>query len=520
MELTKLVDGEQMAEIDRRTIEEHGIAGSELMERAGRAVVEAVAERWDGLDGLCAVVVCGKGNNGGDGYVIARLLRAHGVAVRLFLLAQRADIKGDAAHHMHLWEEDGGVVESLLDVGEEEFCRALSEADLAVDAVLGIGMREAPRPDIARAIEAMNGCGRPIVAVDMPSGVDASSGQTPGASIRAALTVTFGVAKVGHLFYPGRARCGVLHLADIGFAAAAMRSTPSVAHLLDRGAMAALLPYRRGDEHKGSCGSVVVVAGSLGMTGAAALTAEATLRAGAGRVSLGIPASLNDILEVKLTEVMTRPLPEVKRRRCLALRSLGDIEALVDGADCLALGPGLGRYRETEELVRRLVARIEVPLVLDADGINACAGATELLKRRLAPTVLTPHVGEFVRLSALSKGDILANPIGVSRCFAQEFQVVLILKGAPTVVAWPDGRVAVNSTGNPGMATAGSGDVLTGLVAGFIAQKVEVERAAALAVFVHGAAGDRARDRLGEWSVMAGDIAAEVPGTLLELAGL
>ena len=519
MELTKLVDGIQMAEIDRRTIEEHGIAGAELMERAGREVVEAIANRWDGLDGLRAVVVCGKGNNGGDGYVVARLLRIHGAAVRLFLVAQRAEVKGDAAHHMGLWEAEGGAVE-LLATGEgDEFRSALSSADLAVDALLGIGLRAAPRPHIARAIEQMNDCGRPLIAVDMPSGVDANTGATPGASIRAALTITFGVAKVGHLFYPGRARCGILHLADIGFADAVLRSTPSVAHLLDRAAMAHLLPRRQGDEHKGSCGFVAVVAGSVGMTGAAALTAEAALRAGAGRVSLGAPASLNDILEVKLTEVMTRPLPEVKHRRCLALRALGDIEAFVKGVDCLALGPGLGRYRETEELVRRLVVRVEVPLVLDADGLNACVGATELLKRRLAPTVLTPHIGEFARLSCLSKEEILANLIAVSRHFAQDHQVVLVLKGAPTVVAWPDGRVAVNTTGNPGMATAGAGDVLTGLVAGFIAQGMGVDQAVALAVFVHGAAGDRARDRLGEWSVMAGDIVAEVPGALLELAG-
>lgn len=518
MELTKLVNGRQMAEIDRRTIEEHGIAGAELMERAGREVVEAIAERWDGLDGLSIVVVCGKGNNGGDGYVVARLLRTSGVAVRLFLLAQRAEVGGDAAYHLGLLEEDGGAVEPIEEGDSEEFFRALNAADIVVDALLGTGLRAAPRPHVAHAIERMNSCGSPLVAVDMPSGVDADTGATPGASVQAVLTVTFGLPKVGHLFYPGRARCGALHLAEIGFADEVLRSTPSVAHLLDRGAMATLLPQRRGDAHKGSCGAVVVVAGSVGMTGAAALTAEAALCAGAGRVSLGVPASLNDILETKLTEVMTRPLPEVKRRRCLALRALGEVERLIEGADCLALGPGLGHYRETTELVRRLIARVAVPLVLDADGLNACVGSTDLFKRRTAATVLTPHVGEFARLSALPKSEIIADPIGVSRTFAQEHQVVLVLKGAPSVLAWPDGMVAVNTTGNPGMATAGSGDVLTGLVAGFIAQGMSAGRAAALAVFVHGAAGDRARDSLGEWSVMAGNIAAEVPKTLLDLA--
>ena len=255
------------------------------------------------------------------------------------------------------------------------------------------------------------------------------------------------------------------------------------------------------------------------MTGAAALAADAALRSGAGRVSLGVPASLNDILEVKLSEVMTVPLPEVRKRRCLSLRALGEVRDLLLSADGLALGPGLGRYRETAELVRRLVIETELPLVLDADGLNAFASVADLLKGRSAPLVLTPHVGEFARLSGLAKEQILAAPIAVARDFAADFGLTLVLKGAPAVVAMQDGRVAVNSTGNPGMATAGSGDVLTGVIAGLIAQGVDDEAAACLGVYLHGRAGDRARDQLGEWGLRAGDLVAEIPQALVETWG-
>ena len=298
------------------------------------------------------------------------------------------------------------------------------------------------------------------------------------------LTVTFGLVKVGQLFYPGRSHCGALHLANIGFPEPILRDAAAQTLLLSAEGLGPLVPRRRGDEHKGSCGTVAVVAGSVGMTGAAALTADAALRSGAGRVHLGVPASLNDILEVKLSEVMTRPLPEMRKRRCLSLRALGEVRAMLTRADVLALGPGLGRYRETEELVRRLVLQTELPLVLDADGLSAFADQAEVLKDRSTPLVLTPHVGEFSRLSGLDKRQIIDAPMAVARDFAGEFGATLVLKGAPTVVALRDGRVAVNSTGNSGMATAGSGDVLTGIIAGLMAQGLGAEAAACLGVYI------------------------------------
>ncbi len=513
----KLVSGRQMAAIDRRSIEEGGIPATELMERAGRGVFEIIQEQWDGLDGLDLMVVCGKGNNGGDGFVVARLLHQAGIVQRTFLAAEKGGVGREAAHHLELLEAAGGQVESLLDDTDlERFEDALKEADLVVDALLGTGIRGAPRPEMERIIESIAACGRPVVAVDLPSGLDADTGQIHGACVNAVLTATFGLPKIGQMFFPGRANCGVLRLVDIGFPAEILASSPAAARLMTEDRMGRLIPQRSGDAHKGGCGAVAVVAGSAGMTGAAALTAESALRSGAGRVSLGTPVSLNDILEVKLTEVMTRPLPEVKKYRCLALSALGELLPLLSRSDCVAVGPGLGRHPETMELVRRLVLRAAGPVVLDADGLNAFAGAAETLKDVSHPLILTPHIGEFSRLTGLEKEKILKDPMGLAGQFARSWGVTLVLKGAPTVIATACGQILVNSSGNSGMATAGSGDVLTGLIAGFLAQGLQPERAACLGVYIHGRAGDAACNKIGEWGMTAGDIGAAIPRAILD----
>jgi len=449
--------------------------------------------------------------------VIARLLREGGAEPRIFLNGERDAVSGDAAHHLGLLEAGGGRTEPILDRGGLEVLeKALGEADLVVDALLGTGLSGPPREEAARIIESVGRSGRPVVAVDLPSGLEADTGRVHGACVRASLTVTFGLPKVGHLFYPGRAYCGILRLVDIGLAAEAIAGSPATTYLLTEEKMAELVPGRRDDAHKGMCGSVLVVAGSVGMTGAAALTADAALLAGAGRVTVGVPASLNDILEVKLTEAMTRPLPEVRKRRCLSLRGLGEILELLEKADCMALGPGIGRHPETVELVRRLATRVEVPLVLDADGLYAMAGADELLKGVKTPLILTPHAGEFARLTGLEVREVVARPLEHGQAFARDREITLVLKGAPTVVALADGRCMVNPTGNAGMATAGSGDVLTGLIAGLLAQGMSPEMAACLGAYLHGRAGDLARDRIGEWGMKAGDIGRMVPRALLE----
>lgn len=508
----RLVTGAQMRAIDQYTIDRCGISGVELMERAGARVVETIEHRFDGLQGLSVAVVCGKGNNGGDGLVAARRLLQAGVTVEVLLGVEGDAITGAAEELLQRLQAAGGHVQPLPADGTE----VLRRHDVIIDALLGTGFTGTPRAVQAAAIEAMNQSGRPIVAVDLPSGVDADSGAVPGAAVRATVTVTFGLAKRGHLFAPGRAYCGALELVDIGFPVAAIEAAGGSTGLLTAEGVSRALPSRQPDAHKGTCGAVLVVAGSAGMSGAATLTADAALRVGSGRVTAGVPMSLHDIVEIKLTEVMTRPLPEVRRRRCLSLRALGEIVDQLGHIDALAIGPGLGRYRETGELVRRLLRRQDLPpTVLDADGLHAISGDATWTQPGL---VLTPHAGEFSRLTGRSTEQIKADPVGLATEFAVRHQVIVVLKGGPTVIATPAGDSFVNPTGNPGMATAGSGDVLTGMIAGLLAQGIPAQDAACCGVYLHGLAGDRGRDELGEWGLRASDVLQRVPAAFVEVA--
>jgi len=507
----RLVTGAQMARIDRGAIE-RGVTGVELMASAGRAGARVLHDLVGGFPGKRIVVLCGKGNNGGDGFVIADLAASAGASVSTFLLALKDQVAGDARHHLDRARKNGLEIEEILESKDLERIRtALSRASAAVDALLGTGIRGGPRGLVAGAIESLRDTACPILAVDVPSGLDADTGRAEGPCAAATRTVTFGLPKIGQFRFPGRSLCGTLNCADIGLPRATVAAEKVNVRLIAAHGGAALLPRRPPDAHKGDCGRVVILAGSTGFTGAAALSAQGALRSGAGLVRVGAPESLNDILEVKLTEAMTHPLPEVRKHRCLALRARGDIQRLVASADCVALGPGLGTHRETVELVRRIVHDIHVPLVLDADGINALSGAPEKLKMRTAPTVLTPHPGEFARLTGLDSEAVCSDPIGSARKLAGEAGVIVVLKGAPTVVAVPAGRVYLNPSGNAGLASGGSGDVLTGILAALIGQGLDPESAACLGVYLHGLAADLCAERTGEAGMIAGDVAAALP---------
>lgn len=503
----RLVTGAQMARIDR------GVSGIRLMASAGRGGARVLSDLVGGFPGKRIVVLCGKGNNGGDGFVIADLAESAGASVSAFLLATEEQVKGDARHHLLRARKNGLEFVEILEYKDLERIRsALSDASAAVDALLGTGIRGGPRGLVAGAIETLRSVACPILAVDVPSGLDADTGRVDGPCAAATRTVTFGLPKIGQFRFPGRSLCGTLYCADIGLPPAAVAAEKVNVQLIAAHGGAALLPRRPPDAHKGDCGRVVILAGSTGFTGAAALSAQGALSSGAGLVRVGVPESLNDILEVKVTEAMTHPLPEVRKHRCLALRARGDIQRLVEAADCVALGPGLGTHRETVELVRRIVHDIQAPLVLDADGINALAGAPENLKMRTAPTVVTPHPGEFARLTGLGNEAVRWDPIGSAQSLAGEADVIVVLKGAPTVVAVPGGRTYVNPSGNAGMASGGSGDVLTGILAALIGQGLNPETAACLGVYLHGLAGDLCAERTAQAGLIAGDIAAALPG--------
>ena len=513
----KLPTGAEMARIDHATIEGGHVPGAILMERAGRAVAAAIARDLGDLEGRIGLVVAGGGNNGGDGFVVARFLREHGAGAHVHLLVAPDAVRGDAALHLAKARDAGVVVRSVANEDALDPHAWARSYDFAVDAILGTGFSGSPRGLVAKGIEALARIGLPVFAVDVPSGVSAEDGGAPGACVSAKKTVTFGLPKVGHLCQPGRALSGVLVLADIGFPADITEAAEVALEAVSPWEAASWLPARAPDAHKGTCGRVAVIAGSMGLTGAAALASEAALRTGAGLVVLGLPASLNDPMEVKLTEVITRPLPELRRKRCLALRAMGTARELIRWSDAAVLGPGLGRHRETSEVVRRLVASAERPLVVDADGLWALAGRLDVLRDIRVPCVLTPHTGEFDRLVGESAGSSLDERVTSARTFSETYGVVLLLKGAPSLIATPDGDVWVNPTGNAGMATGGTGDVLSGVLGTLLAQGMPADRAAIVASALQGRAGDRARERLGERSLAAGDLVNELAGTFAEL---
>ncbi len=508
---TKLVTSVQMARIDKRAIEA-GIPGKALMEAAGRGVARVVAALVGDLRNKKLILLCGKGNNGGDGFVVARLAFEAGACPLVFLAASADEIGGDARVHLDR-ARDCGVqifeVREKADLPRVE--QALSNGHAVVDALLGTGIRGRARGLTASLIERLGRADCPIVAVDVPSGLDADTGHAEGACVQATCTVTFGLPKRGQFFHPGRGLSKRLYLVDIGLPPSAVGAEDVNTFLLEGGLASEFLPTRAPDAHKGDCGRVVIVGGSVGLTGAPTLAATAALKSGAGLVTVGAPESLNDILEVKLSEAMTRPLPEVRKARCLALRARGAIESLLEGADALALGPGLGTQRETVELVRRLVRHAKIPTVLDADALNALAGDPGHLRTLTPPAVITPHPGEFSRLTGMEISKVLADPIGAAGDLASSTGVTVVLKGAPSVVATPKGDTFVNASGNAGMATGGSGDVLTGVIAALIGQGLPAERAACLGVYLHGLAGDLAAGKVGQTGMIAGDILEFLP---------
>jgi NAD(P)H-hydrate epimerase len=504
-----LVSAAQMRALDRHTIEELGVPGEVLMESAGRAVVPAVLAGLEPGDTVC--VVCGPGNNGGDGLVVARHLHALGVPVRAALLAER--LSGDAGAQLARARAAGVPIEGKR-------WRAPASG-VIVDALFGTGLARALAGDARASVRRINAArsARPgavrVVAVDLPSGLDADTGQVLGAAVAADATVTFGLPKLGLAFEPGRALAGRIRVARIGIADVA----PDVrldAWLWTRAGAAAALPARPADGHKGTFGHALLVAGSEGKTGAAALCAEGAARVGAGLVTLACPAGLNDILEAKVTEAMTAPLPDTGARQFAAAAEDG-IVALAATRSAVGLGPGIGRARETTALARALAKRIEVPLAIDADGAVAFAGELELLRGRRAPTVLTPHPGEAAALLGVKAARINADRAGCAREIARRSGAVVLLKGAGTAIAAPDGELIVNPTGGPALASGGTGDVLLGVVTGLLAQGLEPLRAAALAAYLHGAAADRIAARRGATGLLASELLPALPAAIAAL---
>ncbi|OGG03489.1 MAG: hypothetical protein A3F83_08990 [Candidatus Glassbacteria bacterium RIFCSPLOWO2_12_FULL_58_11] len=507
-----VLTAEQMRRVDRATIDGLGLPGTVLMESAGRAVAQAIREFPATSSLKRPLVLCGKGNNGGDGFVVARALQGHSASgfPRIILCGKVNELSGDAALMARVAVNCGIKVIELDEHNLHLLAAELAACDMVVDALLGSGAGGAPHGLIARVIETLQEYQPVVVAVDSPSGVEMDSGQVPGAAVTAVLTVTFGFEKIGHRFYPGRSRCGKVLVADIGFPEAALSGIDCKLFVCEPADIRHRLPVRRADSHKGDYGKVLVVGGSTGLTGAAVMAAEAALVAGAGMVTAGVPQSLNPVFEAKLTEAMTLPLPDTGNG-FLAAKGLDKVLEFLTGMDVLALGPGLGRDEETVKFARGLArAAVKLPVVIDADGLNAFAAEPSTLEAFGGTVVITPHPGEMARLCGSSVEMVRSEPVKVAREFAESHGVVVALKGPPTVVAGPGGRAVINPTGGPAMAKAGSGDVLTGIIAGLLAQGLEPFDAAFCGSYLHGLAGDIAAGELGPYSVVAGDILARI----------
>ena len=506
-EVWPLVGAAGMRALDRHTIETLGVPGELLMESAGRAVAEAVLALR--ASGTAVLVVCGPGNNGGDGLVAARHLHALGVPVRAALVAPEAKLSRDAGANL------ARARAARVPIDGPRF-RA-PQGGVVVDAIFGTGLARVVAGPAAAAIRRLRGAraGSRVVAVDLPSGLDADTGQPLGAAVHADVTVTLGLPKLGLALEPGRTLAGRVVVARIGIADAAP-GAGAAAELLTRAGAGRRLPARPPDAHKGSFGHVLVAAGSLGKSGAAALAVQGALRAGAGLVTLACPAGLHPILAVKCTEAMTAPVADTEEH-AFAAAAEEAILALARERDVLALGPGIGRAAETCSLVRGLVKRLEKPLVLDADGLFALGSDPGALKARRAPTIVTPHPGEAARLLGIAGADVNRDRPSAARRLAERTGAVVLLKGAASVVATADGRMRINPTGGPALGTGGTGDVLTGVVAALLAQGLDAFEAAALGAFVHGFAGDRIAGRSGSAGLLAGELAEELPPAMEEL---
>jgi len=506
----KLVTAEEMRRIDKKAIEEIGIPSIVLMENAGLKVTEIIKNKYAPLTGKSVYIFSGPGNNGGDGMVVARQLFNQKVKVKIFLLAEKEKIKGDAATNLSIAERIGISIKNITSSADLELLKQeLKKADIVVDALLGTGTKGAPRGLMKDVIALINKYSKNIVAVDIPTGVDANRGQAEGEAIKAKYTVTFVYPKRGLYLYPGMDYAGKIEVVNIGIPPS-LEENKINSHLLTLSDIPKNLFFRKLSSHKGNFGHLLVIAGSPGMTGAASLTALSALRAGAGLVTLGISEDLNPILEVKLTEVMTLPLPQTEER-IISRQAFEKIKKFSQKCKAIAIGPGLSSRKEIKELVKMIILQLDIPLVLDADGINVLTGELSLLNKYRASLIMTPHPGEMGRLLGISTEEVQKDRIKAAVTLARKTGAIAVLKGARTVIADKKGNSWINPTGNPGMASGGSGDVLTGIISGLLVQRFSSLEAAKVGVYLHGYAADLAVQKKGKLSLIASDILEAIP---------
>ena len=523
----KVATSAMMREIDNRTIEEYGVPGAVLMERAGLAVISRLKELFGRKR---VVVIAGPGNNGGDGIVVARELHSEGWDVEVFSIFGPEKMKGEALSQYHSAVKAGVRMRSA----EELIARRSSifrKHSVIVDAIFGTGLGKDMTDKMLKVVQVINGSGLPVISVDIPSGISSDNGQVMGDAVKADCTVTFGLPKIGHLLYPGAGYAGKLIIEDIGFPREFLTSERIRTDLLERDDVSHLIPERKKYSNKGNYGHVLIVAGSRGKTGAASMAAKACLRTGAGLVTIGVPESLAGVFQSRVFEEMVLVLPD-RGDGSLSSKSSNRILDFIDRTGAiLAIGPGIGVSAETRKVVKAVINNASSPMVVDADGINCMAGDRNILTNAKFPVILTPHPGEMARLigkaqKGRGKGvtaeagaiqEIEKDRIGSAIRYAREMRSFLVLKGVPTVIATPEGDVFINPTGNAGMAKAGSGDVLTGMISAFLGQTRNLINSCILGVYMHGLAGDIGASKKGQHSLIAADIIDNIPAAFLSL---
>lgn len=507
-----LLTAEEMKACDREAVESGKITGQALMDKASLGVAKVAGKILGDVRGKRIAVICGRGNNGGDGFGAAVYLGQMGAEVKVVMTGTSVEVSGDAKV---FYDKVKSMSGDQAKIQVEEFEKAaeslnLNDYDLVVDAVLGTGLKDEPKDNAKKAIEMMADALTPVLAVDVPSGLDSDSGSSFEPATRPEATATMGFPKRGLVMNEGRESAGTVYLVDIGMPAdlAALGAVEtSIATCAD---VRDLLPRRRSETYKHEVGKVFALVGSVGMTGAGIMVGKSAMRAGAGAVVLGVPSELNPIYESQLTEVMTVPLPQTGDGS-LSLAVLLQIQNNLEWADVLVIGPGLSRNQETSQMVAKVLRSHDGTIVVDADGLNAIADQPSILSETMADVILTPHHGEFSRITGYSPEEIAKDRIEMSRNYAKENKVTLVLKGAPTVVATKEGKVHVNVHGNPGMATAGMGDVLTGIIAALVSQKLSPADAAIAGAYIHSVAGDVALQSKGVYSLIATDVIEALP---------
>jgi NAD(P)H-hydrate epimerase len=516
-EAMRILNAEQMREADRRTIQDIGIASLVLMENAGRQVVAAVESLYSDLAERRIAIVCGKGNNGGDGFVVARTLQQRGFDVSVFVIGSLNEIKGDARTNLNIL---GNIGQTVVEVADETAWELhggeITSHDLIIDAMFGTGLSTPLTGFYETVVGDINEAGVPIVAIDIPSGMSADTPDVIGDSIEATVTVTLGAPKLPLILPPAEMKAGEVVIADIGIPLGVIDQLdgPQI-DLMTRDQMRVLIQPRAADAHKGDFGRVLVVAGSLGKTGAAVLCAQGAMRSGAGLVTIASPRSTQPIVAAQAAEYMTEGVDETPEG---TVHYSAVEQVLAIDADVVVAGPGLGRGEAVTTFVRALLDKSEGPLVLDADALNAFADEPALLVGREGrDVIITPHPGEMARLVGCTVDDLQADRMGIATDFARRHRLYVVLKGYRTLVVTPDGKVFVNPTGCPGMATGGTGDVLAGMLGAWLAQLLDAEAACQLAVYLHGSAGELADADNGEVSMTAGDLVDHISDAILEV---